>query len=525
MPFISPPADLATALTDHPRTIAVQAPLAEAIEVIHEHGYILALSNHQLRGIVTKHDLIKPWAAGHQLNDLSIADVMTAPVVTLPAVEFTNVSTALNLLQTHQIKYLPLVDDRQAVVGLLRYDQLLQCAHLPQLQRRIKSLEQQVAILEASTDYIGMADTKGHVIWTNTKGRQIHGLQDLNVAVSLRYFAACYPPWALKIIREVGLPTAIDAGSWFGETALLDAEGQEIPTAQMILAHKSPQGEVELFSTILRDIRSIKEYERRLERSNAELTQATRLKDEFLATMSHELRTPLNAILGMSESLLEQIYGSLNHRQQQSIDTINRNGHHLLTMINDILEVSNLAAGQLELELKTVEIAQLCKSSLAGIRQSALHKRIQITANIATNLAGMTMAVDERRLQQVLSNLLGNAIKFTPDHGQITLAAYLDQTQQLLCCSITDTGIGIAAAHLSQIFQPFCQIDSDLNRQYAGTGLGLALVKQIVELHGGQINVSSELGQGSCFAVQLPLLEFSHHDPKPLHPSDNASDS
>ncbi len=523
MPFISPPADLATALTDRPQTIALQAPLAEAIRAICEHGYILAVSNHQLRGIVTKQDLMKPWAAGHQLRDLSIADVMTAPVVTLPAAEFTDISTALNLLQTHQIKYLPLVDDRQTVIGLIQYEQLLQGAHLPQLQRRIKSLEQQVAILEASTDYIGMADTKGNVIWTNTKGRQIHGLQDLDVAVSFRHFAACYPPWALKKIREAGLPTAIATGSWFGETALLDAEGQEIPTAQMILAHKSPQGEVELFSTILRDIRSTKEYERRLERSNAELTQATRLKDEFLATMSHELRTPLNAILGMSESLLEQVYGPLNHRQQQSIDTINRSGDHLLTMINDILEVSNLAAGQLKLALQKVEIAQLCQSSLAFVRQPALQKRIQIAANISTNLTGLTMAVDERRLQQVLISLLGNAVKFTPNDGQITLAAYLDQTQQFLCCSITDTGIGIAAIHLQQIFQPFCQIDSDLNRQYEGTGLGLAWVKQIVELHGGEVSVSSELGQGSCFAVKLPLVNF--HDPKSLWTADNASDS
>jgi PAS domain S-box-containing protein len=375
-----------------------------------------------------------------------------------------------------------------------------------------KRLEQEqsrlISILEASTDYIGMADTQGNVIWTNTKGRQIHGLSNLDVAVSLQHFSACYPAWALKIIREEGLPQAIATGSWFGETALLDATGQEIPTAQMIMAHKSPQGEVELFSTILRDIRATKEYERRLEHSNADLTRATRLKDEFLATMSHELRTPLNAILGMSESLEEEVYGQISDRQRQSIATINRSGHHLLEMINDILEMSNLTGGQIELKITNVEINELCQSSWSVVAQRALPKRLPIAINIATDLS--EIVIDRRRIQQVLINLLGNAIKFTPEHGQITLDVYLEKPindpHQFICFAVTDTGIGIDTADLPQLFQPFVQIDRNLNRQYEGTGLGLALVKQIVELHGGGVSVQSELGQGSCFAFKLPLI-------------------
>lgn len=688
--------DLKTAIIHNPLTIAPTVPLTEVIGLISESGYNLVLDDHRLIGIVTTRDLVQYCVAGQDLAELSIADVMLSPVVTLREQEFTNALVPFHLFHRHQIEYLPLVDDGGAVVGLIKQADLLQlvnpteiCFLLETLEQRVvrleteklvliqthqaemsqvaaereqavlaleqlnheleievagrtvelqasqefiekiadaspnilylfdlqeqrnvyanreltallgytpaqiqamganfvqelmhpddqrdllptyfeklntsqegevfefeyrmkqadgewrwlysresvfsrdargvvkqsigtaqdisgrKRLEQEqarlISILEASTDYIGMTDIQGNVIWTNTKGRQIHGLSNLDVAVSLRHFSACYPAWALKIIREEGLPMAISTGSWFGETALLDANSQEIPTAQMIMAHKSPQGEVELFSTILRDIRSTKEYEHRLERSNADLTRATRLKDEFLATMSHELRTPLNAILGMSESLEEGVYGAINERQRQSIATINRSGNHLLGMINDILEVSNITAGQFELKITNVEINQLCQSSWSVVEQQAMRKYIPVTINVAADVG--EMAIDRIRIQQVLINLLGNAIKFTPDHGRITLNVYVEEPtgapQQFICFEVTDTGIGIAVADLSQLFQPFIQIDRSLNRQYEGTGLGLALVKQIVELHGGEVRVQSTLGEGSCFAFKLPLV-------------------
>ncbi len=378
-----------------------------------------------------------------------------------------------------------------------------------------KRLEQEqkrlLAVLEASTDYISMSDPTGNIIWNNAALKRICGLER-DAVLQHRSITDYHPQWAAELILQQGLPAAIALGSWMGETALLDAAGQEIPLSQLILAHKSPQGEVEFFSTIARDIRDRKEYEQRLERTNAELIRATRLKDEFLANMSHELRTPLNSILGMSEALQENVYGPVNERQKHAIATVEHSGQHLLALINDILEVSKIEAGKLELDIKPVSVKQLCHSSLAFVKQQALQKNIQLTTHLT--LDQDTIAVDERRLRQVLINLLSNAVKFTPAGGSVTLAVRqqedgdrreerLDASAWILF-SVTDTGIGIAAADQPKLFQPFIQLDSSLSRQYEGTGLGLALVKKIVELHGGSVSLQSALGQGSCFTVHLP---------------------
>ncbi|OLP17950.1 hypothetical protein BST81_12920 [Leptolyngbya sp. 'hensonii'] len=267
----------------------------------------------------------------------------------------------------------------------------------------------------------------------------------------------------------------------------------------------------------------IQQANERLTLANAELSRATRLKDEFLANMSHELRTPLNAILGMSEGLQEEIFGPLNQRQLRAISTIESSGRHLLELINDILEVSKIEAGKLELEIASVSVNLLCESSLVFIKQQALQKNIQLQINFQPNLGDI--AVDERRMRQVLLNLLNNAVKFTPAGGQVTLEVRslhtMERTgintpetgqddQEVLApgfwilFSVIDTGIGIAPEDLGNLFQPFVQIDSSLSRQYAGTGLGLTLVKQIVELHGGWVTVKSKVKQGSCFTVYLP---------------------
>jgi CheY-like chemotaxis protein len=224
--------------------------------------------------------------------------------------------------------------------------------------------------------------------------------------------------------------------------------------------------------------------------------------------MSHELRTPLNAILGMTEGLQEGIFGNINERQLNALSTVENSASHLLTLINDILDVSKIQSGKINLDYSQVSIEHLCSSSIAFVKQQAFSKRIQLITKISPHLPDIL--IDEIRMRQVLLNLLTNAVKFTLEGGTVTLTAALlppespDSQISYLHIAVTDTGIGITPENMTKLFQPFVQIDSALNRKYAGTGLGLALVKQIVELHGGRVGLTSELEVGSCFTVDLP---------------------
>jgi CheY-like chemotaxis protein len=259
------------------------------------------------------------------------------------------------------------------------------------------------------------------------------------------------------------------------------------------------------------DISDRKQSELQLQQTNEELIRATKLKDEFLANMSHELRTPLNAILGMTEGLQEQVFGDVNERQLKALQTVERSASHLLELINDILDLAKIEAGQIKLDCASTSISHLCQSSISFVKQQASQKHIQLHTKLQSNLP--PLFIDERRIRQVLINLLNNAVKFTPKGGRVTLevkqllpnVVTSDRlSPQYLQISITDTGIGISPENIQKLFQPFIQIDSALNRQYEGTGLGLALVKRIVTLHGGQVGLTSEVGVGSCFTVDLP---------------------
>ncbi|ASC69604.1 hypothetical protein XM38_005310 [Halomicronema hongdechloris C2206] len=280
---------------------------------------------------------------------------------------------------------------------------------------------------------------------------------------------------------------------------------------------------------IVEDITERKQAEAQLRQTNAELARATRLKDEFLANMSHELRTPLNAILGMTEGLQDAVFGEINAQQHKALQTIERSGSHLLDLINDILDLSKIESGRLELDRAPTAIAPLCQSSLLFIQQQALSKRLQVELKLPPNLPDLF--VDERRIRQTLINLLSNAVKFTPAGGRITLKVSPlpredgPEQQNCLRLAVIDTGIGIAPKNLTKLFQPFVQIDSDLNRQYEGTGLGLALVKRIVELHGGQVALTSEVGVGSCFSIDLPCVAIALPAPQPVLPSEPKRDS
>ncbi len=287
-----------------------------------------------------------------------------------------------------------------------------------------------------------------------------------------------------------------------------------------------------LFEQLQTELTERQQVEAQLRQSNQELARATRLKDEFLASMSHELRTPLNTILGMSEALQASAFGPIGDRQQKSIATIEKSGKHLLALINDILDLSKIEANKFTLELTDVSIQSLCQNSLLFIKELALKRQIRLSTQLPESLKHLNLRVDDLRCRQVLINLLSNAVKFTPAGGSVVLdVRVVDQelgrpgdegtgglgdttTRQPLidpqplrqiAFSIVDTGIGIAPENIDRLFQSFVQIDSSLSRQHAGTGLGLALVKRIVEMHGGTVSVQSELNRGSCFTVSLPF--------------------
>ncbi|MDZ8136154.1 MAG: PAS domain S-box protein [Nostoc sp. DedQUE04] len=274
---------------------------------------------------------------------------------------------------------------------------------------------------------------------------------------------------------------------------------------------------------IIFDVTQIKQTEEKLRKineqltiANAELARATRLKDEFLANMSHELRTPLNSILGLSEVLQERTYGNLTEQQHHTLTTIQTNGEHLLELINDILDLAKIESGKLNLQITPVSVEQLCRSTIPFIQQQAFKKQISFTLELSPNLPDIEL--DERLIRQVLINLLTNAIKFTPNGGAVILKVQGNAAEQTMSFSAIDTGIGIAPENIDKLFQPFVQIDSSLSRRYAGTGLGLALVRRIIELHKGSVKVRSTVGQGSEFIVMLPWKQVNQpNSDKPVH--------
>jgi signal transduction histidine kinase len=237
-----------------------------------------------------------------------------------------------------------------------------------------------------------------------------------------------------------------------------------------------------------------------IQNKSAELELANRHKSEFLANVSHELRTPLNAIIGFSEVLRERMFGELNEKQAEYLEDIHSSGKHLLSLINDILNLSKIEAGRMDLELATFDLREALQQSLSLVRERA--NRIGVTLRLDVDPQIGEWVADERKFKQIMLNLLSNAVKFTPERGTVTVRAR--RTNEQVEIAVEDTGVGIAPGHLQLIFEEFRQVGADYIRKAEGTGLGLALARKFVELHGGTITVQSELGKGSTFTITLP---------------------
>ena len=231
-----------------------------------------------------------------------------------------------------------------------------------------------------------------------------------------------------------------------------------------------------------------------------ELETASRHKSEFLANMSHELRTPLNAVIGFSDVLSEQMFGELNAKQLEYLDDIRSSGRHLLALINDILDLSKVEAGRMELVLTHFSLPEAIESGMTMVRERAARQGIELALKV--DLQQDVIEADERKIKQVLFNLLSNAVKFTPPGGHVTVTARDDADNVEI--SVRDSGIGIDKEDQVRIFEAFQQAERGPARAQEGTGLGLGLARRFVELHGGTISVESEPGQGSTFTVRLP---------------------
>ncbi len=243
---------------------------------------------------------------------------------------------------------------------------------------------------------------------------------------------------------------------------------------------------------------------------NVQLEEASGMKSEFLANMSHELRTPLNAIIGFSEVLKDGLLGELLPKQKEYVSDIFSSGSHLLSLINDILDLSKVEAGKMTLDLEPLQAATLVQAGLQVVREKAMAHRLRLAAEVADGLGEVWL--DARKVKQILYNLISNAVKFTPEGGEVRVAVRRvgreavakGQFDHYLEVAVSDTGIGIAVEDQARLFQPFTQIDSTLARRYEGTGLGLVMVKRLAELHGGAVAMQSAPGKGSTFTVWLP---------------------
>jgi signal transduction histidine kinase len=232
-----------------------------------------------------------------------------------------------------------------------------------------------------------------------------------------------------------------------------------------------------------------------------QLEIANRHKSEFLANMSHELRTPLNAIIGFSEVLDERYFGQLTDKQDEYVKDIHSSGKHLLSLINDILDLSKIEAGRMELEVSDFDLPSALDNALTLVKERAQRHSIALGKRVDPALG--TVRADERKVKQIMLNLLSNAVKFTPEGGRVSVAAKANG--EAIEISVADTGIGIAPEDQEAVFEEFKQVGRDYTRKAEGTGLGLALTKRFVELHGGTISLTSTPGKGSTFTFTLPL--------------------
>jgi PAS domain S-box-containing protein len=367
-----------------------------------------------------------------------------------------------------------------------------------------------ISMLEATPDFVGFADASTtRVLYVNKAGRRMCGVADGTDVTALR-IADWHPEWVNKRLREEALPAAAKRGTWNGELAFSHRDGREIPAVMVIMSHRGPDGNVELFSTISRDLserRQVEEVEHRLiqeQEARAAAEEAVRARDDFVATAGHELKTPLAALLMQIQSMQRSIRAGRPVDVAERLDKLARSGSRLANLVDQLLDVSRITSGRLRLEPESFELGALLREVVARFSDESTRAGCPVHVRGDAEVIGCW---DRLRIDQVITNLLSNAIKY--GRGR-PVVVELGRDDQSAVVRVVDEGIGIEPEYRERIFSRFERAVSA--RDYCGFGLGLWISRRIVEASGGTIDVVSEPGRGSSFTFRLPVrLEERAH--------------
>lgn len=373
-------------------------------------------------------------------------------------------------------------------------------------------------ILDTATDFIGSCTPSGEISYLNRAARRMLGIDEGADLTGVTY-ERCHPPSQGEHLREA-IEVARKRGFWSGETLFLRHDGELVPMSQVIIAHGGPDGEVDYFSTIARDITAAKATKDALEKQSAAAEAASAAKDRFLAMLSHELRTPLTPILMAVNSMERQL--EVHPAVEEQLEMIRRNVELEARLIDDLLDLTRIGEGKLSLDLRPVDLHGSIMEVHHGYRRSIAARRLLVMLQLEADIE--MVVADSVRLHQILWNLLGNAIKFTPEGGAITIKTSNPDNGHA-AVTVTDNGIGIDPAMLARIFEPFEQGEPSVLRRFGGMGLGLAISRGMAEAQSGSLTVSSDgVGKGASFQLVLevapiapaPRIEREAEVPAPL---------
>ena len=370
-----------------------------------------------------------------------------------------------------------------------------------------ESEERFKAMADAAPVAIHVTDTEPKTIYVNKGWLDYTGL-DYEESMGLQWQSAIHPD-DVKSYIEAFLDAFTQREPFRFETRIRKANGDFGWMLTTGVPRYTSDGQFLGYIGTGIDITDRKQAEAFLEQAKLQAEEANRKKSEFLSLMSHELRTPLNSIIGFSEMLAEGFAGDLDPKQKEFAGYVSASGHHLLNLINDLLDIAKIEAGKMKLRLEWVEIFPLIEDIQIMMNKLASQKEVTLSFLVQPNLE--TIQLDPGRFKQVLINLISNAIKFNVPGGSIFVRLFKSQDEQWLMGEVQDTGIGISKDKLPELFQKFYQVDTTETRSHEGTGLGLALTRDLIELHGGSIRVSSKEGIGSIFTFKLPVSNRTNH--------------